>query len=64
MSQTHSFTGHLAFSTISPLVVDRFERSILVCQLELDKEAISDDCRSENASILVGDFEFLIILDS
>ena len=29
----------------------RFGRSLLFCHLELDKEAISDDCRSENPDI-------------
>ena len=29
--------------TISPLFVNRFKCSLLVCQLDFDKEAISDD---------------------
>ncbi len=35
--------------TIYPLFVDRFGRSLRVCHIEFDKEAISDGCRSENA---------------
>ena len=37
-----SLTGCLAVSTISPLFVDRFGRSLLLCYLEFDNEAISD----------------------
>ncbi len=35
-------TSHLALSTTSPLFVDQLGRSFRVCQLEFDKEAISD----------------------
>ena len=41
-------TSHLAFLTISPLFVDRFERSSRLCHVEFDKEAIYDYYRSEN----------------
>ncbi len=34
--------GRLAFSTISPLFVDQFGRSLRFCYLEFNKEAISD----------------------
>ncbi len=40
MSQTHSLTGRLAVSAISPLFVIRFLRSLRVCHLEYVKEAI------------------------
>ena len=36
-------TSSLALSTISPLFVDRFGRSLQRCHLEYDKEAIFDD---------------------
>ena len=39
---------HSAFSTIYPLLVDRFGRSLQFCNLEFDKEAISDGYMSEN----------------
>ena len=42
MSQTHSLTGRLAISAISPLFVNRNERSLRFCNLEFDEEAISD----------------------
>ena len=45
MSQAHSLTGRLAI----PLFMDRFGRSLRVCQLEFDKEAISDGYMSKNA---------------
>ena len=35
-------TSRLALSTLSPLFVDRFERSLWIRNLEFDKEAISD----------------------
>ncbi len=35
--------GRLTFSSISPLFVDRFGRSLWFCHLEFDKEAISND---------------------
>ena len=31
-----------SFSTISPLIVDRFERSLRFCHIECDKDAFSD----------------------
>ncbi len=47
MSQIHSL-NHKAFSTISPLLVDQFGRSLRFCYLEFVKIAISDDFSSEN----------------
>ena len=41
-SLSHSLTGRFALLVISPLFVDRFERSLKFCQQEFDKEAISD----------------------
>ena len=50
MSQTHSVSQEsLAFSTISPLFMDQFGRSLQFCNIEFEMEAISDGCRSENA---------------
>ncbi len=43
-SLAHSLTSHLGLSTIYPLFVDRFGRSLWI-----DKEAILDGSRSENA---------------
>ncbi len=41
-SLTHSLTmSRLALSALSPLVVNRFGRSLRLCYLEFDKEAIS-----------------------
>ena len=39
---TESLTGRLAFSAISPLLVDRFGRSLRSYHLEFDNEAIDD----------------------
>ncbi len=55
MSQTHSHTrSRLAFSTISPMLV--FFSPVL--HLEIDNEAISDGCESENDRYLLGFIEF------
>ena len=52
MSQAHTLPHkRLPFSTISTFFVDRFGRFIQFYYLDFDKEAISDDCRSENSSI-------------
>ncbi len=48
-SLTPSLTGLLALSAIYALCLDRFGRPFRFCQLEFDKEAISDGCKSENA---------------
>ena len=61
MSQTHSLTGCLALTDIYPLFVDRFERSLRFSQLEFDKKAIPDGCRSKNVRYRCG---FLILSDS
>ena len=50
---TDSVTGHLAFSSIYPLFVNRFGRSLRFCHMELDKEAISDGFM-EFSSVLEG----------
>ena len=42
MSKTHSLTGHLAFSVISPFVIGSIRSSLRFYNLELDEEAISD----------------------
>ncbi len=43
IDDTDSLTySYLAFSIISPLFVERFERSLRFCHLEFDKKAISD----------------------
>ncbi len=43
MLQTQSLTHKcLAFSSLTPLFVDRFGRSLGFCHPEVDKEAISD----------------------
>ena len=47
MSQAHSLTGRLAV----PLFMHRFGHYLRVCQLELDKEAISVGYRSKNPGI-------------
>ena len=39
---TDSLTSRLAISTISPLFVDRFGRSLRVFHLKFDREAIYD----------------------
>ena len=49
--------GRLAFSDISPLFVDRFERSLQFCYLEFDAEAISD-CFMANSRIFRGNLKF------
>ena len=50
MSKTHSaMTSRLAFSTISPLFVDRFGRFLRFCHIEFDKGGIFDGCMNENA---------------
>ncbi len=51
MSKTHSPTGCLAFSSKSPLLVNRLGHSLRFCQLRFDMEAISDGCIGENPSI-------------
>ncbi len=38
---SHSLTGHLAFSAIFPLFVDRFGNSLQFCHLEFGKEGVS-----------------------
>ncbi len=43
--------SRLAFSTISPLFVDRFGRFLRLCHLEFYKEAISDGGLSEMPGI-------------
>ncbi len=48
MSQTHSLASRLALSTIYPLFVDRFGRSLRFLYIEFDKEAMYDGQRSEN----------------
>ncbi len=45
--------------------MDRFGRSLQFCHLELDKEAISDNCRSENerywwGSVVLEDLVFIL----
>ena len=45
MSQIHSLTGRLSISSITPLFVARFKRSLRLCHLEFDKEASSNGCR-------------------
>ena len=65
MSQmTHSLASRLAFSTISPLFVDRFGRSFQLGHLELDKEDISDGWWNEKMHGIGEGFEFQVILDS
>ncbi len=44
-SLTHK---HLAFTTISPLFVNRFGRSLQFCHQKFYPKAISDGCRSVN----------------
>ncbi len=51
MSQTQSLTGCLHISSLSPLFVDRFGRSLLFYYLEFVKKAISDGCSRENPDI-------------
>ena len=55
---------------MSPLLVDRFERFLRFCHLEIDKEAVFDGYRCENAryqksvhpilNIFEGDIIFLL----
>ena len=41
-------TSNLALSTIYPLFIDQFERSLQFCPLEFDEDAISDGWRGVN----------------
>ena len=50
--------GSLAITSISPLFVDRFRRSLRFCHIEFEKEAISDRCRIENARYRWGFLNF------
>ncbi len=50
-SLPHSLMGRLAISTISPLFVDRFWRSLRFCYLKFNKEALSDGCRVKTQGI-------------
>ena len=66
---THSLTPslkteRLALSTISSLLVDQFGLTLWLCYLEFDKDVISDCQRSESLLVLVGNLEFLSILES
>ncbi len=51
MSQTDFLKGRLASSSISPLFVDRFGRSLRFCPLYFEYDANSDDFRSNNPGI-------------
>ena len=42
MSQTHSLTGRLAASAISPIFVVRFGGVLRIFHVEIDKEVIYD----------------------
>ncbi len=61
MSQTHSdhhpIKVHLANSAISPLFVDRFGRSLQLCHIDFDEEAISDGLIT-HSRVFREDFEF------
>ena len=49
---TPSLMGsHLAFPTISALLMNRFGRYLQYCHLEFDEESISDGCRVKIAGI-------------
>ncbi len=55
--------SRFAYSTVSPLLVDRCGRSLQFCHLEFDKEVISDGCNMKRPG--VGGFLLnLSILDS
>ncbi len=46
--------GRLAFLTLFLVFLNRFGRSVRFCNLEIDKEVISDGYRSENAWYRLG----------
>ena len=54
-----SHVSSLALSTISPLFVYQFRRTLRFCHLEFDTDAISDGCRRENARYRWGGFRQL-----
>ena len=56
--------SHLAFPTISALLMNRFGRYLQYCHLEFDEEAISDGCKSAKLPVSVGGFKFKVVLDS
>ncbi len=64
-SQTHSLirslTDNVTFSCVGHIsdVVDRFGRSLRVCFLEFDKEAISDDIMA-NSPVFRGQGDLIL----
>ena len=55
LTPSHSYsvlTGRLAISTIYPLFVEQFGRSLWFCHLEYDKKAIYDGQMSKKAELL------------
>ncbi len=54
-------TSRLAFSTIYPLFMDQYGRSLQFCHIKIDKEAISDGCvgvKMPGIAVSVGSLEF------
>ena len=62
MSQTHSLMGSLAFSSISPLFMDRFGRYLRFCHPEFYKKAISDGFLAHSHVFRRGRVEYSVVL--